>query len=99
LEAIFLAEGMSLEELRNEVTRITLDIFRLCGERLLLVKKIGEIKARENIPIEDPDVEEELKSRVLRLCRRYGMNVDFCLKVLYLLLDESKKVQREVIKP
>lgn len=97
-EEKFLAEKTSLEELRKGIMRITLDIISLCGERLLLAKKIGEIKARENMPIEDPSVEEELKNRAIRVCQRYDMNVNFCFKLLELLLDESKRVQREVIK-
>lgn len=92
---------MSLEELkvlREEVARITLEIIRLSSRRLSLVRKIGEIKARNNMPVEDPLVEDDLKARVIDLSKKYNVNVDFSLKLLNLLLEESKRVQREIMK-
>lgn len=92
---------MSLEELkvlREEVARITLEIIRLSSRRLSLVRKIGEIKARNNMPVEDPLVEDNLKARVIDLSKKYNVNVDFSLKLLNLLLEESKRVQREIMK-
>jgi len=92
---------LSLEELkvlREEVARITLEIIRLSSRRLSLVRKIGEIKARNNMPVEDPLVEDDLKARVIDLSKKYNVNVDFSLKLLNLLLEESKRVQREIMK-
>jgi len=92
---------LSLEELkvlREEVARITLEIIRLSSRRLSLVRKIGEIKARNNMPVEDPLVEDNLKARVIDLSKKYNVNVDFSLKLLNLLLEESKRVQREIMK-
>jgi chorismate mutase len=92
---------MSLEELkvlREEVARITLEIIRLSSRRLSLVRKIGEIKARNNMAVEDPSVEDDLKARVIDLSKKYNVNVDFSLKLLNLLLEESKRVQREIMK-
>jgi len=92
-----LTRKTSLAELRNEITRVTLEITRLCGERLQLAKKIGEIKARENLPIESPKFEEDLRTEVLSVCQTYGMERGFCLKLLDLLIDESKRVQRDLL--
>lgn len=84
----------SLEELRKDVTRMTLEIVRLCGERSLLTRRIGEIKARRNLQIENLKVEEDLKNDALKVCRDYGVDAGFCLKLLELLLNESKRVQK-----
>ncbi len=92
-----MTEETSLAELRNEIIEVTLEIIRLCGERLQLAKRIGEIKIRENLPIESPKVEEDLRSDVLSACQTYGMDRDFCLKLLKLLLEESKRVQRDLL--
>jgi len=94
-----LTRKTSLTELRNEITRVTLEITRLCGERLQLAKSIGEIKARENLPVESPKFEEDLRSEVLSICQTYGLDRGFCLKLLDLLLDESKRVQRDLLGP
>jgi len=93
-----LAKGQTLEELRKNMEEVTLEIFRLCGERIRFAEKIGKIKAEENMPIKDSKVEEELRKEVLRECQKFGLKTDFCNKLLKLLLDESKKVQREVLR-
>jgi len=93
-----MTEKMSLEDLRKKLTEVTLEIFRLCGERLRLVEEIAEIKAREKIPIENMKVEEELRNKVLHLCKTCDLDEDFCLRLLEILLDESKRVQREILR-
>lgn len=86
-----------LAELREEIARVTFEIFRLCGERLQLARKTGELKAHENMPLEDLKVEEELRENVLSVCRASGLDTGFCGKLLDLLLDESKRIQRDVL--
>jgi len=87
-----------LKDLRNKITKITLEIIRLSGERMALAKKIGEIKARNNMPIEDPLIEQELRSKVIDLSQKHNINVNFSLKLLNLLIEESKRVQRDIMK-
>ena len=84
-----------LEELRKEIASVTFEILRLCRRRNELAEKIAEIKMRMNLPVEDLSVEEDLKRRVLDLCRSEDMNEGFCLKLLDLLIGESKRLQRE----
>jgi chorismate mutase len=88
----------SISELRKHIERVTMEILNLCGERLQLAKQIGEIKAREGIAIENAKIEQKLKIRVLEQCKKYGLNEKFGLKLLQLLLEESKQVQRDAIK-
>ena len=87
-----------LKDLRNKMAKITFEIIRLSGERIAIAKKIGEIKAKNNMPIEDPLIEQELRNKVIDLSRRYNINVNFSLKLLNLLIDESKRVQQNVMK-
>jgi chorismate mutase len=105
LEASGLSVGLSLsekteslDELRKRIERVTLEILDLCGERLQLAKLIGEIKARERIPVENAEIEQKLKARVLEQCKKHGLDEKFGLKLLQLLLEESKQVQRDAIK-
>ena len=48
--------------------------------------------------VEDPKVEKNLRKKVFEACQRYEMNRDFGLTLLNTLLNESKRVQREVFK-
>jgi len=90
-----LAVIAELEELRREVASVTLEILRLCRRRNELAEKIAEIKMKLNLPVEDLSVEEDLRRRVLDLCRSEDMDENFCLKLLDLLIGESKRLQRE----
>lgn len=89
----------SLNALRTDLAEITLRIFDLCANRLVLARKIGEIKSQKNLSIESPRVEQDLKKKVLHICKSRNMNEDFCLRMLELLLEESKRVQRQTVKP
>jgi len=86
-----------LENLRDEINKVTIEILTLCAERFTLARKIGEMKAKMDLPIEDLKVEENLKHKVLEKCRFLGVDPEFGLKLLNLLLDESKKAQRKLI--
>lgn len=87
-----------MDELRGRMKEITCEIFKLCGERLRVAKKIGEIKAKEKIPLEDSRIEEDLRKEVLKRCREYCLEEEFCERLFNLLIAESKKVQKEVMR-
>lgn len=92
-----MSENEDLKNLRDEMTKITLEIIRLSGKRLVLARKIGEIKARRGMEVEDLKVEQELKNKVIELSREQNIDTDFSLKLLNLLIEESKRVQRDII--
>ena len=93
-----MTEKLELEKLRNEIAMITFEIFALCRKRLELARKIAAVKLKMSLPIEDLEVEKDLKQRVLNFCKKNSMNDDFCINLLSLLINESKRVQGEVIK-
>ena len=86
-----------LEDLRRRVEEVTLEILRLCAERLKLVGRIGEVKRELGIPVEVREVEERLKRTILEGCKAYNLNEVFGLKLLELLLEESKGMQRRIL--
>ncbi len=88
-----MGEEPSLEELRDEVREATLGMIRLAGRRLELARRIGEIKRKRGLPVEDPEVEGELRRLVLEECRARGVDGRLGLRLLDLLIDESKRVQ------
>ena len=98
LEDQVLAGFAELEELRREIASVTFEILRLCRRRNELAERIAEIKMSLNLPVEDLSVEEDLRRRALEICRSEDMDEDFCLKLLDLLIGESKRLQREKLK-
>ena len=95
---LLLSEKNDIEEVRKKIEKVTLEIFSSCEKRLQLSKKMGEIKASKGIPVENEQVERELKDKVLEQCRKQGLDERFCSKLLQLLLEESKRVQRNIAK-
>lgn len=85
-----------LKKLRDEIAKITMEIICLSNKRLSLARRIGEIKARNNMMIEDPAIESELRAKVVDLGKKYPIDLNFSLKILDLLIEESKRVQREI---
>jgi aspartate aminotransferase len=56
-------------------------------------KKIGEIKTKNNIDVEDEKVESDLRNSALKLADEIGMNSEFSGRLLNILLTESVRLQ------
>jgi aspartate aminotransferase len=80
-------------DLRGQIARITKEIIELAGKRTQLAQKVGRLKIQDSLPIEDPDVEDALTSDVIAACDRAGLDRRAGLKILSVLLSESKKAQ------
>jgi chorismate mutase len=68
---------------------------RLVGKRLLLAQKIAETKLQQGLPIEDLEVERYLRITVSETCKAYGVDLNFGLRLLNLLVEEAKCVQNK----
>jgi len=86
-----------LEDLREEIRKVTAEIIKLSGRRLSLAERVGELKLQKCLPIEDSDVEEELRQDVLQDCRLYGVDSEFGMRLLNLLLEKSKSLQKNIM--
>jgi chorismate mutase len=95
---VSLSEEPSIDEVRKQIEKVTLEIFNLYGERLQLARQLGEIKLKKGIPVENLKIEQELKRKVLKQCKKHSLDEGFCLKILQFLLEESKQVQKEIAK-
>ncbi|MCL4355440.1 MAG: aminotransferase class I/II-fold pyridoxal phosphate-dependent enzyme [Nitrososphaerota archaeon] len=84
---------VGIDELRVKIAETTVEIIRLAGRRNNLAREVGRLKAIESIPIEDDAVEDSLLREVTEECDRAGVDRSAGLKMLALLLAESKKAQ------
>lgn len=82
-----------IETLREQVKSITSDIMRNVQKRQELARKIGEIKNRRGIEVRDEKVERDVKTMVSSVADEIGMDTEFALRLLNILLDESESVQ------
>jgi len=82
-----------IDQLRNKIDEITLEMVKLLKSRTELAKEIGGIKKDLGMNVTDETREENLRSKVVSLCNEIGLDDSIGTKFLNFLLNESVKVQ------
>ena len=86
--------GSELQDLREEVAETTKEIIKQVARRIELAKRIGQVKSRDSLPIDNEGVEDALLEEVLQECKELGLDQQLGTKILATLLAESKRAQR-----
>ena len=94
LANLVLVKYKELEDLRNEIKDLTEKIVELAGKRIVIAKRIGVLKKSKSLTLRDPKIENELKKTVIETCRKNSINIDFGLRLLKLLINESIREER-----
>jgi aspartate aminotransferase len=82
-----------IDGLRNKMDEITLEMIKLLKTRINIAKEIGEVKKNLGKGITDEVREENLRTKVVSLCKEIGLDDSIATKFLNFLLNESVKVQ------
>jgi aspartate aminotransferase len=90
-------DGVELDGLRTLMRSVTADIIQLVKTRMDIAQKIGDIKNRLDIQIEDEAVEQEIQNHVQELGGQIGLDRNFIGRFLNLLLTESVRIQVDQI--
>ncbi|MDG6902375.1 MAG: aminotransferase class I/II-fold pyridoxal phosphate-dependent enzyme [Nitrososphaerota archaeon] len=88
-----------LEELRTQIAQITREVIQLAGKRKAVAREVGKVKDLKSLPTEDDAVEDALVREVIAECDRVGLERRSGLKLLSVLLAESKRAQGMVERP
>ena len=83
----------NIDDLRNKMDEITLEMIELLKTRTDIAKEIGEIKKNIGKSITDETREENLRGKVISLCKNIELDETIAVKFLNFLLNESIKVQ------
>ncbi|TSA16610.1 MAG: aminotransferase class I/II-fold pyridoxal phosphate-dependent enzyme [Nitrosopumilales archaeon] len=75
------------------MNKITFDMIRLLKERNDVAKEIGSLKNNLGLGITNEERENQLRTKVLSLCKEIGLDEKTASTFLNLLLNESIKVQ------
>jgi len=81
-----------IDQLRNKMDEITLEMIKLLKNRMEVSKQIGAIKKEKGLSVTDEDRERSLRTKVLSLCKELGINETSGARFLNFLLNESVKV-------
>ncbi len=85
----------NIDQLRNKIDDITIQMLRLLKERTETAKQIGELKKNSGLSVYDEKREEQLRTEVSQLCKEIGLDESIGKKFLNFLLNESIKVQTD----
>ena len=82
-----------IENLRDKIDKITFDMIKLLKERNDVAKEIGGIKNNLGLGVTNEERENQLRIKVLSLCKEIGLDEKTASSFLNMLLNESIKVQ------
>lgn len=82
-----------IDKLRDQIDKITLEMIRLLKERTNIAKKIGNLKNNLGLSVTNEERENQLRFKVVSLCKHIGLDEKIAITLLNFLLNESIKVQ------
>lgn len=82
-----------IDKLRDQMDKITLDMIRLLKERTEISKQIGSLKNNLHLSITNEERENQLRTKVVAICKEIGLDEKIATVFLNFLLNESIKIQ------
>ena len=82
-----------IDELRNKMDQVTLEMVKLLNTRNEIAKEIGQVKKNLGWGVTDEVREENLRTKVISLCNEIDLDASIGTKFLNFLLNESVKIQ------
>jgi len=82
-----------IDKLRDQMDKITLDMIRLLKERAEISKQIGNLKNNLHLNITNEERENQLRTKVVAICKEIGLDEKIATMFLNFLLNESIKIQ------
>ena len=82
-----------INQLRNRIDEITIEMIKMLKMRTDISKEIGEIKKNIGKGVTDETREDNLRTKVITLCNELNFDETIATKFLNFLLNESIKVQ------
>jgi len=82
-----------INDLRNKMDEVTLEMIKILKTRMDIAKEIGEVKKNLGKGITDESREDNLRGKVISLSKSIGLDESIATKYLNFLLNESVKVQ------
>lgn len=88
--------GNQLENLRKKVDKIDENILRLLEKRVILSKKIGEIKKENNKSFFDKKRRDEVLNQNLIKAEKLGLSKSFIKRLYSLIHQHSLNLQKDI---
>lgn len=86
-------EGMSLDELREEIEEIDRDIVELIARRTYVADTIADVKQERDLPTTDESQEQRVMDRAGENAERFDVDSNL-VKAVFRLLIELNKIEQ-----
>lgn len=80
--------------LRRKIDQIDKHLLTLFVKRFLIVKKIGEYKKNNNIPIHNKELEDQKINMLSQSAKTFGISERFIETIWRTIFIESQKLER-----
>lgn len=87
-----------LAEWREQLDTIDAKIIRLLADRFRVTAKIGDHKARHDLPVRDYDREASLLARIERLAIDQGVDPSLANNLMQLIIEQTAKNHQKIRK-
>jgi len=87
---------MSLEDVRDEVKKIDLEILRLLAKRMQLAGQIVEIKKKQGLSINDDKQNEQVIKRAMEKALELGLDTGAVKELFTIMIRMSISRQHEL---
>ncbi|MBD3359626.1 MAG: hypothetical protein GF365_02885 [Candidatus Buchananbacteria bacterium] len=89
---------MPLTKVRKEIDKLDDDIMKLFKKRKKLVEKVGKIKKKHKIPMLQKVREVDIDKKLDKFAKKHGLKKTFLQKIWKNIIDESKDIQKKIMK-
>ncbi len=82
-----------MKQTRQKIDATDKKLIALLAERAGLSVKLGKIKKREGLPVQDKKREADMLAEIEKTAKKHGLNPLFVKKLYAEILKESRKIQ------
>ncbi|MBN2689022.1 MAG: chorismate mutase [Gammaproteobacteria bacterium] len=85
----------NIENARKKIDLIDHEIMLLLKQRFDLCREIGKQKQQQKMAITQQSREDEVITNYIGHAKKLKLNLDFCKKLIHLILQESRDIQSQ----
>ena len=91
-----MAEGLTIEDLRNRIDAIDAELVRLLNERVACAVDVGRLKHEAGLALYQPDREAQVLNGVRRAAMELGgpLTAEAVVRIFERIIDEARRAER-----
>lgn len=85
-----------LKPFRDEIDALDEQLIDLLSRRFAVVRKVGELKAREGLDVVQSARAEEVLSRVASMAESKNLDPELMRKIWAMMIDQAHVIERQI---